>query len=96
MLEDMKAEDIIGEYKEAIRWGKKGQKLKESSGLDTLHDTSHNLALAERDSGNVSAALTYFLRGKKVDEVVAAQKPPFFQCPSGQDPGRLDLRVLLE
>ena len=54
----------------AKEWGKRGVEVKAKGNLDTRHDCGHNLALAQRDSGEVEAALTYFLRGANLAEVV--------------------------
>ncbi len=52
-----------GNFDEAIAWGELGEQQKAKSGLDTDNDTSHNLALARRDSGDIDRALKYFLDG---------------------------------
>lgn len=61
---------MIGDYLAAIKWGTDGAKLKRDSGVDTEYGAEHNLALAERDSGAIDAALTYFLEGATMDEVL--------------------------
>jgi tetratricopeptide (TPR) repeat protein len=58
-----------GEMNVAKEWGTKGVTLKTTGSVDTRHDCSHNLALAQRDSGDVSSALTYFLRGTPLEAV---------------------------
>lgn len=58
-----------GDFALAVKWGKKGQDLKVSSGVDTRYDVSHDLALAERDSGRPEAALPTFLEGRPLTEV---------------------------
>lgn len=58
------------EYSEAIKWGLRGKELKDRSDVDTKFGTDHNLALAQRDAGIVDPALAYFLRGRKLDEVI--------------------------
>jgi tetratricopeptide (TPR) repeat protein len=60
----------IGNYPEAIKWGKEGKLLKQKSNVDTNYDSEHNLSLAQRDNGDVDEALTYFLGGKQIDEVL--------------------------
>ncbi len=59
-----------GEFTDAVKWGKTGQALKKSSQVDTKHDVSHNLALAERDAGRPELALPVFLDGRSLDEVL--------------------------
>ncbi len=56
----------------AKEWGKKGSELKGVGRLDTRHDCLHNLALAQRDSGEVDVALPYFLQGQDLQTVLAA------------------------
>src|SRR5205807_2562437 len=58
-------------YLTAIKWGAEGVDLKKSTGADTKFDSGHSLALARRDFGMVDPALEYFLRGKKLPEVIA-------------------------
>jgi tetratricopeptide (TPR) repeat protein len=52
-----------------VTWGKTGQALKTSTGVDTSFDVSHNLALAERDAGRPESALPLFLLGRKLSDV---------------------------
>ncbi len=59
------------DYGVAIKWGKRGAELKTRTDVDTVFDTQHNLALAERDSGAVEPALRYFLAGKKLKDVIS-------------------------
>jgi hypothetical protein len=59
-----------GQFVDALRWARMGQALKESSGVDTQFDVSHSLALAERDGGQPELALSFFLGGQKLEEVV--------------------------
>jgi tetratricopeptide (TPR) repeat protein len=61
---------IRGDFGDAVTWGKRGQDLQEKSGVDTKYDVSHELALAERDAGQPEFALTYFLQGRTLAEVV--------------------------
>lgn len=58
------------DFKMAKKWGTEGVKVKTASNLDTQHDCAHNLALAQRDSGETKPALKYFLAGEKLKEVV--------------------------
>jgi hypothetical protein len=53
----------------AVEWGKRGRDFKESSGVDTSYDTTHSLALAERDAGDPDSALVTFLGGRQLSEV---------------------------
>ncbi len=59
-----------GEFAEAVKWGLEGRNLKQNSSVDTQYDVSHNLALAQRDSGRPEEAITVFLRGRSLDEVL--------------------------
>jgi len=59
-----------GNFEAAVEWGKKGQYLKESSGVDTKHSVTHALALAERDAGQPELALLVFLDGRSLSEVI--------------------------
>lgn len=59
-----------GDYIAAIKWGTDGADLKRESGVDTHYGSDHNLALAQRDSGAVDPALTHFLNGTDIDEVL--------------------------
>jgi tetratricopeptide (TPR) repeat protein len=59
-----------GEYGHAKEWGKRGVELKTKGDLDTRHDCSHNLALAQRDSGEVDSALAHFLGGITLSDVL--------------------------
>ena len=51
------------QFELAKEWGRRGVELKAEVQLDTRHDCSHNLALAQRDSGDLDAALEFFLHG---------------------------------
>lgn len=59
-----------GDLELAKEWGKRGGEVKSAGNLDTRHDCGHNLALAQRDSGEVEPALIYFLGGAKIEDVV--------------------------
>jgi tetratricopeptide (TPR) repeat protein len=56
-----------GQFAEAVKWGKNGEALRKSSNVDTKYDVAHNLALAERDSGQPELALPVFLDGRKLE-----------------------------
>lgn len=56
-----------GDYIAAIKWGTDGAELKRESGVDTEFYSGHNLALSQRDSGAVDAALAYFLGDADID-----------------------------
>lgn len=58
-------------YDAAIKWGSEGVELKKASGVDTVLDSAHNLALAQRDAGLVDPALRFFLGGNPLEEVTA-------------------------
>ncbi len=55
----------------AKEWARRGVEIKLQGNLDTRHDCGHNLALAQRDSGEVDAALQYFLRGATLEDVIS-------------------------
>ena len=52
-----------------------GVDLKKTSGVDTKFEASHNLALAQRDSGAIEPALTFFLKGTPLETVVEDGPP---------------------
>lgn len=58
---------VIGEFKESIKWGEEGDRLKSKANTDTVFDSRHNLALARRDSGDIDPALTFFLKGRAIE-----------------------------
>lgn len=60
------------EFKEAIEWGRIGQKLFESSGADSKFTSNimHTLALAQRDAGQPELALRTFLDGRQLSDVI--------------------------
>lgn len=66
---------IRGDYFSSMKWGVEGVELKKTSNVDTAFDASHHLALAQRDSGAVDAALNYFLKGKPLQSVTVDQPP---------------------
>jgi tetratricopeptide (TPR) repeat protein len=57
-------------FDRAVVWGERGEELKKSTDVDTSFSTSHNLALSRRDSGDIEPALTHFLGGRTLDEVL--------------------------
>lgn len=59
-------------FSEAVAWGRKGQALLESSDVDSelANGISHMLALSERDAGYPDIALTTFLEGRRLSEVI--------------------------
>ncbi|MDX6765250.1 MAG: AAA-like domain-containing protein [Candidatus Methylacidiphilales bacterium] len=59
-----------GEFELAKEWGKRGVEVKTAGNLDTRHDCEHNLALAQRDSGEVEQALIYFLGATSLEDVI--------------------------
>jgi tetratricopeptide (TPR) repeat protein len=62
---------IRGDFEGAKKWADEGYQLKLNTKIDTNYDCSHTLALARRDSGQVKEALIYFLRGDKLEDVLA-------------------------
>jgi hypothetical protein len=65
---------LRGDFLSALKWGRIGKSLKESSGVDTIHDLTNTLALAERDAGNPEDALPVFLMGRSLEEVIDSKK----------------------
>jgi tetratricopeptide (TPR) repeat protein len=61
---------LQGDFSSAVKWGRRGKQLKESSNVDTEYDVRHNLALAERDAGKPEDALSIFLEGRNLNEVI--------------------------
>jgi tetratricopeptide (TPR) repeat protein len=61
---------LRGRYDSAKEWGRRGVELKQSAHVDTEFDCAHNLALAQRDSGEVEPALKYFLQDQTIDELL--------------------------
>ena len=64
------ADWYTGKYESAIRWGEKGDQLKERTSVDTGFSTRHRLALARRDAGLVAEAIESFLDGESLEVVV--------------------------
>lgn len=60
---------IKRDFSAAIAWGKQGRELKNRSDVDTERGTEHNLALAQRDAGDIDPALEFFLFGRPLAEV---------------------------
>ena len=59
--------------KEAIKWGEKAVQLVKTSKVDIDYELEHTLNLAKRDSRDKSAvkeALIFFLKGKKVEDII--------------------------
>lgn len=57
------------DYEKAKFWGGEGVKLVHDRNLDTKFDCSHNMALAQRDSGEVDKALEIFKKGIDINEI---------------------------
>ena len=64
------AEWFDGNYPKSIEWSTRGIEIKKKSGLDTVYDPSHNLALAQRDSGDIDKSLKYFCFGKDIESIL--------------------------
>ncbi len=64
------ADWYTSKYDSAIRWGEKGERLKERTSVDTGFSTTHNLALSRRDAGRVPEAVESFLEGESLETVV--------------------------
>lgn len=58
------------DYTKAVHWGRTGSELKKNHNLDTVFDCGHNLALSLRDNGEVDEALSFFLKGEPLEEVI--------------------------
>jgi len=61
------------EYRKAIDWGEEGVALKESTSADIASDCAHNLALAQRDFGELEKALKYFSKNIEVSEAISPE-----------------------
>lgn len=64
---------ILGNYPQAIAFGREGTRLKEQSDVDSTAaaDISYNLALALRDSGKWDEALKIFAPDQSIEEILA-------------------------
>jgi tetratricopeptide (TPR) repeat protein len=65
---------VRGQFTEALEWGRTGDELRKSSGVDTVHDVSHTLALALRDAGKPEEALPILLEGRQLSDVVDSEE----------------------
>ncbi len=65
---------LLGNFDAAIKYGEIGHQLKQSSGIDTDADASHQLNLALREAGRADKALEYFTQGMSIEE--ALRNPP--------------------
>ncbi|MBI5056837.1 MAG: metallophosphoesterase [Nitrospirae bacterium] len=63
-----------GAYEPAVEWGNRGVELKKKANIDTRFECEHNLALAQRDSGDIASALIFFLKGHALEEVLDREK----------------------
>lgn len=61
---------IRGNFEKAIEYAQDGVSLKSETNVDTDFDCKHNLALAQRDAGHPEIALTYFLQGWDVSDLL--------------------------
>jgi len=61
---------FVGEFEQAMHWGLQGVQLKERTNVDTQFDCDHNYALSMRDSGSPEKALSLFLHGETLDNVL--------------------------
>lgn len=66
---------FAGDYNEAISAGERGLALGDED-MDEVVECRHNLALAYRDAGRVDEALELFLKGSRVDQLLAAWDEP--------------------
>lgn len=69
---------MLGNFEQAVLWGKEGVRIKNETNIDTKYDSSHELALALRDLGDVNTAMKYFLKGKDPEVMIneIANTPP--------------------
>ncbi len=76
LLCDLKcySEWYVGQFESAIRWGEEGERLKNTTSVDTQYSTRHNLALARRDAGRIPEAIEIFLEGESIEKVVTPGK----------------------
>ena len=58
------------DFEAAVVWGRRGEFIEESSGVDTGYGIAYTLALAERDAGQPESALAVFLDGRGLYEVI--------------------------
>jgi len=77
---------LVGDFSTAKKWAQQGVDLKTAANLDTKHDCAHNLALAQRDLGDVEPALKYFLAGEELSQVLAATTAPITTSGSRNGP----------
>ena len=61
---------IQSKFDEAKMSASQGFHLKVASKIDTKYDCAHTLALTRRDSGEVAEALSSFLEGTKIEDVL--------------------------
>lgn len=61
------------DFEQAVRWGAQGEQLKKDSEVDTAFSSSHNLALALRDSGEAQVALPRLLLGEDLSSVLSGE-----------------------
>jgi hypothetical protein len=61
---------VSGDLVAALEWARLGRNLKAASGADISVDIEHQLALAERDSGQPEVALPTFLAGRSLSEIL--------------------------
>ena len=66
---------FVGSYEQAIHWANLGIQLKKSANADIQYDCSYELALAQRDNGDISPALDYWLAGTKLEELLSDKDP---------------------
>ncbi|SCX32244.1 putative ATPase [Agrobacterium sp. DSM 25558] len=62
-----------GEYQNAIDTAQEGVNLKDQTGVDTTHDCSQALALAQRDGGAPEEALPFFLKTHELDHLLTKE-----------------------
>ncbi len=62
------------DFTSALEWGMTGQSLKEISTVDTRYDLKNTFALAQRDAGQPEHALTVFLDGHSLAEIIDSKK----------------------
>lgn len=65
---------LSGDFTVAVEWGEQGVSLKTETGVDTVFDASHNLALSKRDAGRIDEALNHFQAGMRLEDIVDPTK----------------------
>ena len=68
---------LLQDYEQAKYWGQKGVDFVKESNVDTKFSSEHNLALSQRESGEVDEALRYFTKGNDLEEILGTTSESF-------------------